>query len=109
MNHNFQKGKLKRWDDDRGFGFIGSENGRADIFVHISAFKRMGLRPIVGDVIVYQIQIDNDGKEVAINAKIEGATEVKLSPRRKNRIIARIIGVRLELILAWQLFFPNRV
>ena len=84
MNNNLQKGKLKRWNDDKGFGFIGSERGRQDIFIHISALKRMTRRPVIGDVILYQVHTDNDGKQRAVNAKIEGVTEVNVSPRRKH-------------------------
>ncbi|MFZ2407471.1 MAG: cold shock domain-containing protein [Methylobacter sp.] len=38
---NIFKGKLKRWNDDRGFGFIIPENGNGEIFIHISALKNM--------------------------------------------------------------------
>jgi cold shock CspA family protein len=51
MNHTLQKGKLKRWNDDRGFGFICPDDGKRDMFIHISALKRMRRRPVVGDVI----------------------------------------------------------
>jgi cold shock CspA family protein len=82
MNNNLQKGKLKRWNDDKGFGFIASEDGR-DIFTHVSALKRMEHRPKIGDVITYQIRMDKDGKKRAINAKIEGVAEVRQRPVRK--------------------------
>jgi len=74
MNNNLKKGKLKRWNDDKGFGFIGSEGGRRDVFIHISTLKRMSCRPVVGVVITYQVHTDNDGKQRAVNAKIEGVT-----------------------------------
>lgn len=84
MNNMLQKGQLKRWNDDKGFGFIGTEGGRRDIFIHISALKRMSRRPVVGDVITYQVHTDNDGKQRAVNAKSGGVTEVNLSPGRKH-------------------------
>ena len=84
MNNNLRKGKIKRWNDDKGFGFIASENGKRDIFIHISALKRMGRRPLVGDVVTYQIHTDYEGKQRAVNVKIEGVTEVTPSPRRKH-------------------------
>ena len=83
MNNNLKKGKLKRWNDDKGFGFIGSEGGRRDIFIHISALKRMSRRPVVGDVITYQVHTDNDRKKRAVNAKIEGVKEISLGSRKK--------------------------
>jgi cold shock CspA family protein len=84
MSNNLKKGKLKRWNDDKGFGFIDSEDGKRDVFIHISALKRMGRRPATGDVIVYDVYTDNDGKKRAVNAKIEGVAEIKTSPARRN-------------------------
>ena len=78
-----KKGKLKRWDDDRGFGFIGSESDNRDIFIHISALKKMTRRPMIGDVINFEIHTDNDGKKRAVNASIEGVREIESVPRKR--------------------------
>ena len=32
-------GKLKSWNDDRGFGFIEPLQGGQEIFVHIKSFR----------------------------------------------------------------------
>lgn len=98
MNHNYHKGKLKRWNDDKGFGFITSDNGK-DIFIHVSALKRMERRPKIGDVITYQIDTDNDGKEKAVNAKIEGVAEVREKPVRKNVKKSNGLSAILSVIL----------
>ena len=66
------KGVLKTWKEDRGFGFIKPDIGGKDVFIHISALKGASRRPIIGDVIYYQITKDNRGKYKAINAQIEG-------------------------------------
>ena len=83
MNSNFKTGKLKRWNDDKGFGFIGSEENKRDIFIHISALKNMSRRPFIGDSIVYQINTDNNGQQRAVNAKIVGVTKAKVHSRHK--------------------------
>jgi cold shock CspA family protein len=70
-----EKGKLVRWFDDKGFGFIKQENGKADIFIHISALKGMSRKPIIGDVIHYQTSFDAKGKVCAVNARIEGVSQ----------------------------------
>jgi len=81
---NIFKGKLKRWNDDKGFGFIAPENGNGEVFIHISALKNMSRRPVIGDVILYQLYNGNDGKSKAINAKIEGVSLTKTKRRHRN-------------------------
>jgi hypothetical protein len=38
---------------------------------HITSLKNMPRKPIVGDIIFYQIHIDNTGKQRAVNSKIK--------------------------------------
>lgn len=35
------KGRLERWYEDKGFGFIQPEQSKKDIFIHILALKNM--------------------------------------------------------------------
>jgi cold shock CspA family protein len=91
------KGQLKRWNDSKGFGFIGAEDEDRDIFIHISELKQMTRRPTIGDVITYQIQVQDDGKNRAYNAHIEGVDVFKSKGQNnlfslKNKwVIASII------------------
>ena len=55
-------GNLKKWNDERGFGFIVTTQNTNEIFVHISAFPKDGVRPNVGELISFEVQIDKDGK-----------------------------------------------
>ncbi|MEI8572883.1 calcium-binding protein [Methylomonas sp. LW13] len=71
-----ERGKLVRWIDDKGFGFIKSESGGTDIFIHISALRTMSRPPVVGDIIFYETSLDDKGKLRAINAKIDGVSQV---------------------------------
>jgi cold shock CspA family protein len=80
------KGKLIRWFDNKGFGFIKPEQGKGDIFIHISALKGMSRKPVVGDVIHYQIRVENSGKTRAVNARIEGVSPaLTLAPIKERR------------------------
>ncbi|KAF3976991.1 MAG: cold shock domain-containing protein [Methylococcales symbiont of Iophon sp. n. MRB-2018] len=65
------KGFLKTWKDDRGFGFIKPDDDSDDIFIHISALGEGARRPHRGDTIFYQIE-EADGKTKAVNAYIVG-------------------------------------
>lgn len=69
-----EKGTLVRWMDEKGFGFITPENGKNDIFIHISALKS-SRKPIIGDTILYEADIDANGKSRAVNAIIEGVSQ----------------------------------
>jgi len=81
-----KKGKLVRWVDEKGFGFIKPENEKDDVFIHISALKGMSRKPIIGDLIHYQISSDSNGKIRAVNAKIEGVERVlSLEPIKHKR------------------------
>jgi len=72
MNLNLIQGKLVRWEDDRGFGFIQPDDGGANVFVHISAIDRSGWRPQVGDRLSYTVQTQRDGKIRAVEARLLG-------------------------------------
>jgi len=70
------KGKLVRWNDDRGFGFIKVLSSGEDIFIHITALKDMPRRPVVGDIIYFQVEQGKDGKARAKSARIEGLAKI---------------------------------
>lgn len=72
MKSAFCQGKLIKWKDDRGFGFIRSDGESKEIFLHISALAGASRRPKVGDVIFYEEVIGKDGKLSAANASIQG-------------------------------------
>jgi hypothetical protein len=40
-------------------------------------------RPVVGDVIVFQIDTDEDGRKRAVNARIEGVERAEKMPGRR--------------------------
>lgn len=58
-------GKILRWQDDKGFGFVKSDDLDKDIFVHISAFPANSPRPKVGDEVVFQVKNTPKGLQVS--------------------------------------------
>jgi cold shock CspA family protein len=69
-------GKLKKWNDDKGYGFIASEQPGQDIFIHISGFKGLVRKPEVGDMVRFEIKADDTGRIRAANAVIDGVPSV---------------------------------
>lgn len=63
-------GKLSKWNDDRGFGFITPTLGGQEIFVHIKAFKGFSGRPQIGQRLAFEIEIGPEGKKRAKNVEL---------------------------------------
>ncbi len=83
------EGKLERWNDDRGFGFIAPMRGGEPVFVHISAFPRDGRRPQVGEALTFEVEPAGDGKKRAIKVERPGA-----APRSRAPDVPRDTGSR---------------
>lgn len=61
-------GKVKFFNESKGYGFIQPEDGGQDAFVHISAVERSGMRTLRQDQRVsYELKQDNRGKMSAVN------------------------------------------
>lgn len=65
-------GTVKFFNTTKGFGFIAPETGGKDVFVHISAVERAGLRGLAdGQKVSYDLEKDRQGRESATNLKTE--------------------------------------
>ena len=66
------KGTVKWFNPTKGYGFIQpSGGGGKDVFVHISAVERAGLRSLNdGQTVEYEIE-SNRGKESAVNLRVK--------------------------------------
>lgn len=86
------RGVLVRWNDEKGFGFIQPDkNTDQDVFIHISVLKKMARKPKVGDSILYQMEVQNDGKRKAVIASIEGVAVLAARPisHQESRPLSR--------------------
>jgi CspA family cold shock protein len=66
------KGTVKWFNDQKGFGFIQPDDGGKDVFVHISAVERAGMRLLnEGQKIAFDVVADRrTGKSSADNLRV---------------------------------------
>lgn len=65
-------GTVKWFNPTKGFGFIVPDDGGKDVFVHISAVEKAGLKTLnEGTRVEYELQ-ENRGKMAATNLQING-------------------------------------
>jgi cold shock protein len=66
------KGTVKWFNDQKGFGFIQPDDGGRDVFVHISAVERAGMRLLnEGQKIAFDVVADRrTGKSSADNLQV---------------------------------------
>jgi cold shock CspA family protein len=101
------KGKISQWNDEKGFGFIVTDDGAEKVFFHISCVKTSIRRPEVGDSVVYESMLDAQNrlkaKAVVIERTVAQAGTVSqrpqhihIAPVRKNAfdylLIAALLG-----------------
>jgi CspA family cold shock protein len=67
-----ETGTVKWFNSQKGYGFIQPDRGGPDVFVHVSAVEKSGLRGLnEGQKVSYDVQKDpKKGKDAAINIKI---------------------------------------
>jgi CspA family cold shock protein len=60
-------GTVKWFNGTKGFGFIQPDDGSKDVFVHISAVERAGMRSLVdGQKLSFTVEQGRDGKSSAV-------------------------------------------
>jgi cold shock CspA family protein len=106
------EGKLKKWNAERGFGFIVAADGGQDIFVHISAFVRDDRVPTEGEALTFEVGPDRNGKRSAVRVRRPGDARRDAAPRHPVRFstsgtdnstgfFGKVISALLVCALLW--------
>jgi CspA family cold shock protein len=62
------KGTVKWFNPTKGYGFIAPDTGGKDVFVHISAVQKAGLRSLnEGQKIGFEVEQQQNGRAAAVN------------------------------------------
>lgn len=66
------KGSVKWFNPTKGFGFVAPDTGGKDVFVHISAVQKAGLRTLnEGQTISFEVEEQPNGRAAAVNLVAE--------------------------------------
>lgn len=61
-------GTVKWFNTTKGYGFIAPETGGKDVFVHISAVQKAGLRSLnEGQTLAFQVEQQQNGRAAAVD------------------------------------------
>jgi cold shock protein len=62
-----QKGTVKFYNDQKGYGFVQPDGGGKDVFVHATALERAGMRGLVeGQKVSFDTQEDRRTGKTAV-------------------------------------------
>ena len=65
------QGTVRWWDPTRGYGYIKPDSGGHEVFVHVAAVQRSGLRGLIdGQRVIFDLVTDGNRKSAA-NLRIE--------------------------------------
>ena len=85
----FVEGKIKTYNEERGFGFISRDGESKDLFFHIKDFPNKSVEPKIGENLKFRIVEDNGKLKadqiVRLEFKIESVTHTPQSRAQANR------------------------
>ncbi len=65
------RGKVKWFNDAKGFGFISNDDGSGDVFAHYSAIASDGFKTLAeGDTVEFDVETSSKGPKAANVRKV---------------------------------------
>ncbi|MBA3774305.1 MAG: cold shock domain-containing protein [Ramlibacter sp.] len=106
-------GKLKTWNDERGFGFITPSEGGQELFVHVSEVPYGG-RPNPETMLSFEVALDPQGKKKAVKVRrVEAVSSGRhratstVGPRRQPtffRPVRAVAVLSMIAIVGWMAY-----
>jgi uncharacterized membrane protein YsdA (DUF1294 family)/cold shock CspA family protein len=79
------QGKVSRWKDEQGFGFIAPNGGGQPVFVHIKSFSNRQQRPAGNEIVTYELSQDARGRPQAGSVAFVGRRVPQATPSGSGR------------------------
>ncbi|MDW6004209.1 DUF1294 domain-containing protein [Vibrio mangrovi] len=73
------KGKIVKWNDSKGYGFISALNSELRVFVHISSFRSVSQRPKLNDQVTFEVTKDKQGRINATDVRFDGIDKLPVT------------------------------
>lgn len=104
------RGRIAKWDDSKGYGFISPVNRNVTIFFHISTLKTQARRPRVGDNVSFEIIKDSKKRLQANNVYIDNVDElITVTPKKINYLdFFAILCLLSMMAIAGINYFPDK-
>jgi uncharacterized membrane protein YsdA (DUF1294 family)/cold shock CspA family protein len=93
------QGKIIKWNDEKGFGFVVPKGGNQTVFVHARAFSERQARPGVDAVISYELGNDAQGRCCAVNARF--ADERRATTVLRISVVPMLVAISFSALLAF--------
>lgn len=84
------QGKISNWNDEKGYGFVEPNGGGDRAFVHIKSFSKRTRRPTDGDLIIYSLVKEKNGRFKASDVDFTRSQKSGIKPKNNQRILGSI-------------------
>lgn len=98
------QGKLIEWNDEKGYGFVLPADGGRKAFVHIKSFVNRPRRPLVNDILLYDLTTDTRGRLQAANVYYD-MKDVRINNYLVKNTLLLFLAIFFLLFIAGSAYF----
>ncbi len=94
------QGKITRWNEEKGYGFITPSSGASQVFVHVSDFKNRHQPPELNQVVRYSISTDKQDRPCAVKV-VRAGENLPGSAKAFTRPFLILLAVGFIAAVGW--------